>query len=350
MIGCKVMRTLVSVEIEIVLILRLSCCLEDPYKALRQAYLVGTDTESEPFEGFWHVWCEIHVIGFHRLLSPNHPLTHTTPALVPSLRRTARVVVRVLPAMSPGLSVGIADVEAMFDLAFRKRFRSSYNSLPSPTLLVWKRYRRTVELILDTDSEDDEEVEESLDSDSMSEDAEDEGPTVEDEDPAAGDKGLAAGDEGLDMRVKSRSLDDEGHMVESDVHGLGEEDEAVPEGNSSQLRLCRQLTFEIDPKDGMVYIDVPAYPPPAPPAQTPLSPEWSSGSFPISATPSIVHSPISSPMISLTVPSPIASPVATSIATIPVDERTSSTALQRELQEMRGRVTALEQERDRRER
>nr|GEW53806.1 hypothetical protein [Tanacetum cinerariifolium] len=94
-------------------------------------------------------------------------------------------------------------------------------------------------------------------------------------------------------------------------------------------------------------------------------------------------------MIPLTVPSPIASPMATSTATIPVDEDQfierpvlalkawaghvdtwmidmsrvgyddhrlvhdmllQQTALQRELQEMRGHVTALEQERDRRER
>ncbi|GJZ41214.1 hypothetical protein Tco_0588100 [Tanacetum coccineum] len=36
------------------------------------------------------------------------------------------------------------------------------------------------------------------------------------------------------------------------------------------------LTTWMDPKDGMVYIDVPAYPPPAPPVQTPPLPEWSS--------------------------------------------------------------------------
>ncbi|GKG60168.1 hypothetical protein Tco_0609832, partial [Tanacetum coccineum] len=33
------------------------------------------------------------------------------------------------------------------------------------------------------------------------------------------------------------------------------------------------------PEDGTIYIDVPTYPPPAPPVQTPPSPEW------ISATP-----------------------------------------------------------------
>ncbi|GKB09757.1 hypothetical protein Tco_0838069 [Tanacetum coccineum] len=37
----------------------------------------------------------------------------------------------------------------------------------------------------------------------------------------------------------------------------------------------------------MVYIDVPAYPPPTPPAQTPPSPEWSSGLLPVSPAPFI---------------------------------------------------------------
>ncbi|GKE30593.1 hypothetical protein Tco_1445977, partial [Tanacetum coccineum] len=77
------------------------------------------------------------------------------------------------------------------------------------------------------------------------------------------------------------------------------------------------LTTWIDLEDGIAYIDVPAYPPPA---QTPPSPEWSSGSLPVSPTPSAVSTPISSSMISLTIPSPIASPMTTPTATIPVDE------------------------------
>ncbi|GJT64520.1 hypothetical protein Tco_1016000 [Tanacetum coccineum] len=58
-----------------------------------------------------------------------------------------------------------------------------------------------------------------------------------------------------------------------------------------------------DPKDGMVYIDILAYPPPALPVQTPPLPKWTSGSLPISPSPSIVPLPVSSPMISLTIPS-----------------------------------------------
>ncbi|GKB40095.1 hypothetical protein Tco_0885037, partial [Tanacetum coccineum] len=129
---------------------------------------------------------------------------------------------------------------------------------------------------------------------------------------------------------ESRGLDDEGHSVESDRLGLGEEEEVVPEGQQravlvvgeagygsapeserpERVSASRQpiLTTWTDPEDSIVYIDVPAYPPLAPPAQTPPSPEWSSGSLPIFPSPSIGPSPVSSPMIPLTVPSPVASP------------------------------------------
>nr|GEV03154.1 hypothetical protein [Tanacetum cinerariifolium] len=371
MIGCKVMRTLASVEIEIILILGLPFCHsnsssvrclknvvpvslpKDPYEALRQAYLVGTNTESEPFEDpvetetlesphivappTCHVeesegsgTSDVRSMSSDSIasLSPDHPLTHTTLVLVPYLCRTARMAVRVLSVMSPSLSVSIAEVAAMPNSAFRKRFRSFYDSSPSSTFPVRKRYR---------------------DSYSKSEDAKDEGPTVEDKDHAAKDGGLAARDEGADMGVKSL--------------GLGW-DEAVPEGSERQeiVSALMQpiLTTWIDSKDGIAYINVPAYPPPAPPVRTPLSPEWSSDLLPISPAPSIVPSPILSPMISLTVPSSIASPTTAKAdgfwAEFEAQEQLGMRSsprdidLKQEQHEMRGRVTALEQERDRRER
>ncbi|GJT31938.1 hypothetical protein Tco_0922357 [Tanacetum coccineum] len=343
------MRTLTSVEIEIMLILGLPCCLssisvrclenadgaqssrvpipfsEDPYEAIRQAYLDGTNTESEPFEDL----VETETPESPLTVAPPTSLPESTlPTLVLILRRTARMVVRVPLEMSPGLSASMAEVAAMSESVFRKRFRPSYESLPSsspPDLPLRKRYHGTSELAEDDedeedDDEEDEEIEESLDSDSVSEDAEDEGPTAEDEDPAAGDEGLVAGDKGPGMGVERHGLDDEGHSVESDRLGLGEEEEVVPKGQGSgsapdlerpkRVSASRQpiLTTWIDLGDGMVYIDVPAYPPPAPPVQTPPSPEWSSGLLPISPSPSIVPSPIPSPMIPLTVPSPVATP------------------------------------------
>nr|GEU95446.1 hypothetical protein [Tanacetum cinerariifolium] len=195
-------------------------------------------------------------------LLPDHPFTHTTPDLVLSLCRTARMAMRVPLVMSPDLFASIVEVAAMSYSAFHKRFRSSYDSLPSPTFPFWKRYRGTSELILDIDSEGDElreeEVEESLDSDSQSEDAKDEGPT--------------AGDEAPVMKTAV------GEPLGLSYGALRRQEIASREGQMPSI-------FE-----------------------TPQSPEWSSGLFPISPAPSIVPSPISSHMISLTVPSPIASP------------------------------------------
>ncbi|GJY78931.1 hypothetical protein Tco_0484732 [Tanacetum coccineum] len=341
----------------------------DPYEAIRRAYLDRTDTESEPFEDPIDTKTPESPIT----IAPTIPLSESTPPiLVPILRRTARMAVRVPHAMLSGLSSGMAEVAAMSESAFRKRFRSSYESSPSvspPDLPSRKRYCGTSKLVEYSDDEEDEEIEESMGSDSMSEDAEDEGPTAEDEDPAMEDEGLTAGvegpgmdDEGYGLDDESRGIDDEGHSVESDGLGLEEEEEAVPGGQqqaapvvgttvSAPLGLGygalrrRELaleegdvynTFEVgqgsrpapeskipkrvssfrqptlttwtDPEDGMIYIDIPDYPPPAPPVQTPPSPEWTSGSLPISPSHSDVPSPISSPMVPLTVPSPVATP------------------------------------------
>ncbi|GKA41156.1 hypothetical protein Tco_0733749 [Tanacetum coccineum] len=124
------------------------------------------------------------------------------------------------------------------------------------------------------------------DSDSESNNAEDEGPTTEDEDPAAGTRVLLRGTKAPSSR-------------------------SVPEPERPErVSALRQptLTTWIDTEDGIAYINVPAYPPPAPPVQTLPSPEWSFGSLPVSPAPSIVPSPVSSPMIPLTVPSLVASP------------------------------------------
>ncbi|GJZ40040.1 hypothetical protein Tco_0586603 [Tanacetum coccineum] len=297
---------------------------EDPYEAIKQAYLVGTDIESEPFEDS----IETEAPESPHIIAPPTSLPDSTPpTLVPILCKTVRMAMCVPPTMSPGLFASIAETAATSDSAFRKRFRSSYESSPSSSPLdlpLCKRYRGMSELVKDDeeeedDEEEDEEVEESSDSDSVSEDAEDEGPTAEDEDPDVRDEGIAAGDEDPGIRVDSLVLGG---------------DEAVPRGQQraapvmetvmgEPLRLGygalrrREIALEegqmpsvleVDPKDSIAYIDVLAYPPPAPPAQTPPSPEWSSGLLPISPAPSIVPSPVSLPMIPLTVPSPLASP------------------------------------------
>ncbi|GJS17133.1 hypothetical protein Tco_0411605 [Tanacetum coccineum] len=171
---------------------------EDPYEAIRQAYLVGTDTDTPPVgyveesEGSGTSSVGSTSSDSTTPLSPDHLLTRDIPVLVPSLRRTARMAVRVQPVLSPGYSAHIAEATSMSDVAFHKRFRSSYESSPSPspTLLG--------------DELGDEEV--SLNSDSGSEDAEDEGTATGDEDPCLDDEGYGLDDE-------SRGIDDEGHRI-----------------------------------------------------------------------------------------------------------------------------------------
>nr|GEX29395.1 hypothetical protein [Tanacetum cinerariifolium] len=95
------------------------------------------------------------------------------------------------------------------------------------------------------------------------------------------------------------------------VFEVGQRSGFVPEPERPERAFAfRQPTFTtwIDPEDGIAYIDVPAYPLPAPPVLTPPSPEWSSGSLPVSPAPSIAPSPILPLMIPMTIPSPITLP------------------------------------------
>ncbi|GJZ47447.1 hypothetical protein Tco_0601279 [Tanacetum coccineum] len=292
---------------------------EDPYKAIRQAYIDGMDTESEPFEDP----IDTETPESPLAIAPPIPLSESTPpVLVPILRRDARLLAVAAfhmqcyrPLWRICRKVGSFD-----ESAFRKRFRSFYESSPSvspPDLPLRKHYRGTFELVEDSDEdgdEEDEKIEESMDFDSVGEDAEDEGPTAKDGDPATEDEGLTAGVEGLGM-------DDEGYglccdeswyrsviivlvmgldlrvrggggglgygalrrrelaLEEGDVYSMFE----VGQGSGSALeseRPERVLDFRqptlstwTNPKDGMIYIDIPDYPPPAPPVQTPPSPE-----------------------------------------------------------------------------
>ncbi|GKE51586.1 hypothetical protein Tco_1486742, partial [Tanacetum coccineum] len=280
----------------------------DPYEAIRHAYLDGTDTESEPFEDPINTETPESPLA----ITPPIPRSESTsPVLVPILCMIACMAVRVPHAISPSLSAGMAQVAAMSESVFPKRFWSSYESSPSVfplDLPLRKHYCGTSQLVEDSeedDDEEDEEIKESMDSDSASKDAEDEGPTAEDEDPAAEDEGLTTGvevpnmyDEGYGLDDESHGIDDEGHSVESDGLGLEEEEEEAVLGGQQQATLVvgttmsgsgsaleserpervsalRQptLTTWTDPEDSMIYVDIPDYPPPAPPIQIPPSPD-----------------------------------------------------------------------------
>nr|GEU87111.1 hypothetical protein [Tanacetum cinerariifolium] len=156
--------------------------------------------------------------------------------------RTTRKVVRVPPVISPGLSAGTAEVATTSDSAFHKRFSSSYDSSPSSTLPVWKRYRGTSKLILGTDSDEDEE-DEGLATGV-------EGPGLDDESYGLDDKsyGLDYESYGLDnesygLDDESRGIDDESPRIESDGLGL-EEEEAVPEGQQRAVPVVGTVVNE----------------------------------------------------------------------------------------------------------
>ncbi|GJU37771.1 hypothetical protein Tco_1186125 [Tanacetum coccineum] len=297
---------------------------EDPYEAIRQAYLVETNTESEPFKGpvetktpeLPHIVAsptslpdstppachakeleDSDTFGARStssdstaLLSPNHPLTCTSLPLY-------------LRAM------------ALSDSAFCKRYRSYYetpSSLSSLAFLVRKRYQGTSELILDTDSEEDEIREEDTDDDE-GHDLDDKGHGLDDEghgEEEAVPEGLQRAalvvetSVGEPLRLGYGALRRRELAVEEDqvysTFEVGQGSGFVPEPERPErVSALRQptLTTWIDPEDGIAYIDVPAYLPPAPPAQTPPSPKWSSSSLPVSLAPSAVPSPIPSPMI-----------------------------------------------------
>ncbi|GKD01028.1 hypothetical protein Tco_1171302, partial [Tanacetum coccineum] len=308
--------------------------IEDPYEAIRQAYYVETDTESEPFKD--PVETEAPELP-HTVASPTSLHDSTPPTLVPILCRTIHMVVRVPLAMSLGLSTSMAEVAAMFDLAFHDEEEDDEEEDNKEE---------------DNEEEEEEEIEESLDSDSVSEGAEEEGPTTKDKDPGAGNEGLVVGNEGPGIGFKSLNLGGdeavpEGQqwaapVVETAVCeplGLGygalrHQGIALGEGRipsvfkvgqsfgsvleserTKRVSALRQptLTTWIDLEDSIAYIDVLAYPLPTPLALTLPSPKWTSGSLPVSPAPSIDPSPISSPMIPLTVISPIASPATAEI-------------------------------------
>ncbi|GKD30873.1 hypothetical protein Tco_1241651 [Tanacetum coccineum] len=203
--------------------------------------------------------------------------------------------------MSLGHSTRVAEVMALSNSAFRKRYRSSYETpSPSSTLPVRKRYRGTSELILDTDKDEGPGLERS-EEEAVPEGQQQAAPAA---DTAVGEPlGLGYG------ALRRRELAVEEDQVLSTFE-IGQSSGSMPEQQGAKrVSTFRQptLTSWVDSEDGRVYTDIPVYVPPIVHIQTQSSPEWSSGSLPILPS-------------SLVVPSLIASLVATPTATISVDE------------------------------
>ncbi|GKA24555.1 hypothetical protein Tco_0710588, partial [Tanacetum coccineum] len=262
---------------------------DDPYVAVRQARLV--DTESEPEEApseaeeLQSLGSRVPLMGeeFEAVeplgtrtdsshssassdsttpMSPDHPLTHISPAPTPTRalfhRRMARMTVHVQPAISS--------------------YESSLSSSSSLALLVQKRYRGMPELILDTDSKGDE-----LGDEDIEEDEEDES--------------LDADDEGKKSAQMMRVIEEEEAALEGQQRAVLVLDIAASKPLGLRYKAARSSREQIgsrwvDPKDDRVHTDIPVYPLVAP-VQTPLSPEWSYGSLPISPSSPVVPLPIS---------------------------------------------------------
>ncbi|GJV09631.1 hypothetical protein Tco_1351172 [Tanacetum coccineum] len=125
---------------------------DDPYVAVRQAHLVDMDTESEPEEAPSEIEeyqplvsrapltdeefevsepSNTRITSSHSLassdstvpLSPDHPLTQTSPTPTPTRvsfhRRTARMAVRTQPTLSPSMSARIAEATALSPSSFQ---------------------------------------------------------------------------------------------------------------------------------------------------------------------------------------------------------------------------------------
>ncbi|GJX53837.1 hypothetical protein Tco_0282206 [Tanacetum coccineum] len=315
-----------------------------------------TDEESEPMEA-----SKTRVATPHSTtspsdstspLSPDHPLTQTsltpTPSRASYYRCTARMAVRTQPTLSPGLSARVTEEMTLSPLSFRKRYGSSYETpstsaspASSSTLPSRKRYRGTSKLIEDTEVEDTE-------SETKREESEDEGPDSESKEAASKDQQQQA------VSVEDTAVDE--------PLGLGYE--AARRRDLELAGGSTHNTYE-DPMDGTVYTDIECViPPVCAPVQTPASPEWSSGSLPVS-------------LASLTILTLVATPASVK----PVDEgflaelgadiklhggagagyhyfwyedqreihalRMQHAADQREMQELRDRVAALERRMDR---
>ncbi|GJR45206.1 reverse transcriptase domain-containing protein [Tanacetum coccineum] len=93
---------------------------KDPYEAIRQAYLDGTNTDSEPFEDP----IDTETLESPLAIAPPIPLSESTlHVLVPILCRTARMAVRVPHAMSSGLSASMVEVSAICETAQKEDCR-----------------------------------------------------------------------------------------------------------------------------------------------------------------------------------------------------------------------------------
>ncbi|GKE15562.1 hypothetical protein Tco_1423139, partial [Tanacetum coccineum] len=308
-------------------------------------------------------------------LSPDHPLTHVSPTPTPTREEAT--------TLSPS--------------SFGKRYRSSYEtSSSSPTLSGRKRYSERESQGLDDEVHGLGDEDYGLGNESQG--LEGEGLGLEEEAAPEGQQQAVlvvdtAVSEPLGLGygvARHRALESIEEIAPS-TYEVGQSSGSMPEQEGvERISAFRQPTLVtwVDPEDDRVYTDISSYAPPAAPVQTPPSPEWSLA-LPVSPSSPVVPSPIALPVATPTTTiSRLDALPPTLIANIDKDVREMYTrpvlaleawvgrvdtrladmswdrydnhrlihdmlvqqaAMQHELQEMGGRVTALKQERDRRE-
>ncbi|GJV15447.1 hypothetical protein Tco_1360770 [Tanacetum coccineum] len=219
-------------------------------------------------------------------LSPDHPLTQTAPTPIFSRPlyycRTARMAVRTQPTLSPGFSTRLTEAMALSPSSFRKRYRSSYET---PFHHLHQHHLRS--FLYGRGSEE----------------SEDEGPDSEGEEAAperqqqrAAPVEVTTADRPLGLgygAARRRALKIAEEIAPSTFE-IGQNSRSAPDQQVAYETPTPRIpahTIWIDLKDGTVYLDIKIDPLTCAPVQTPASPEWSSGSLPVSPA-------------SLTVPSP----------------------------------------------
>ncbi|GKC18340.1 hypothetical protein Tco_1020490 [Tanacetum coccineum] len=173
------------------------------------------------------------------------------------------------------------------DSAFRKRYRSSYETpspSPSLTLLVWKMYRERESQGLDDEGQGLDDEDQGL---------EDEGPSMEVEGatPECQQQAVLVVDttasEPLGLRygvARHRAIESTKEIAPS-KYEVGQSSRFMPgHKGAEKVSAFRKPTLVtlVDLEDGKVYTDILTYAPPVAPVQTPPSLEWSSGSLPVS--------------------------------------------------------------------
>ncbi|GJY77711.1 hypothetical protein Tco_0483512 [Tanacetum coccineum] len=207
----------------------------------------------------------------------------------PFLDLTARMAVCAQPVMSLGLSASVTEAMALSDSTFCKRYRSSYktpSSSSSPALSVRKR-------------------------------SDDEGHDLDDEGRGLEGEGLGLEEEATpEGRCRRHALESIEEIAPS-TYEVGQSSRSMPEQQGAdKVSAFRQpiLTTWVDPEDDRVYTDIIIYP------TRHVDTRLAGTSWDRYDDHRLIH-----------------------------DMLVQQAAMQRELQEMRGRVATLEQERGRRE-